>query len=95
MDKKDEWRIALHKAIAYFGEDQQVTKAVEEMAELIKALVDPRIKEPAIISEIADCLIMLWQLAIIFGESEVINKIEYKLGRLAQKIDEETAADLC
>ena len=79
-DKKTLW-----EAIETFGASQQVKKAVEELAELIRALA--REDGQNIIEEIADVRIMLAQLEMIFDIGwEVEHEMSEKIGRLKRRI---------
>lgn len=69
------------KAIEKFGIDNQVLKAIEELAELIRALVRPDIKN--LREEIADVKIILSQLEIIYSKKEIGKYYKSKLNRLA------------
>ena len=85
-------------AIACWGEDLQIQMAIEEMAELIKALIklvrlgnnpdihDKIIRRNDIINEIADVKIMMRQLEYMFGWDAVDNKIIEKTQRLQNMI---------
>ena len=72
--------------IDYYGETNQKTKAIEEMAELIKAICKNDIEN--IEEEIADVSIMLSQLQIIYGFSnDKIEKIKKeKINRTLERI---------
>ena len=82
----------LRMAPLYFGHQSQLTKALEELAEL--SLVLARYNhEPArylspepIVDEIADVAIMVHQLACIFGFKSVQDRIDYKVDRLKTKL---------
>ena len=50
-----------------------------------------QVTDEEIINEIADVHIMTQQMAIIFGEKEVVQRINEKLERLKRMIDEENA----
>lgn len=70
----EEKKLALLKqAIERFGTRSQIDKAVEEMAELIKALMKcryadaPKDIEIDVVEEIADVSIMIDQLIMIFA----------------------------
>lgn len=82
------------KAISHYAEAHQVIKAVEEMAELTnelaKATTDSsRTTLEKIADEIADVTIMMEQLAIMFNINQhVQDRIDYKVKRLAQRIEE-------
>lgn len=83
------------EAIDTFGDGPQQIKAIEELAELQAALARDmnclQVTDEEIIDEIADVHIMTQQMAIIFGEKEVVQRINEKLKRLKQIIDEENA----
>lgn len=83
-----------------FGDEKQAYKAVEELKELIDAVVDAipaignegeieHIQDP-LIDEIADVEIMLTQLKSIFGitDEDVIEAKINKLDRTLQRIKE-------
>ncbi len=98
----------LQKAVAAYGTHSQVDMAIEEMSELTKALCKERrcglgqvsrVQVHAnIIEEIADVIIMLAQLLIIFDrDREIQIEIDYKLNQLAERLagtQEEIRADL-
>lgn len=80
------------RAVAHYGTDNQIEKCYEELGELRSELIPAitgnhdsidRIKA---IDEIADVCIMVNQMMIIFGESEVSQVIQYKLNRLMDRI---------
>jgi len=73
------------RAVKKFGVDNQIIKAVEELSELIVALLkyrDKRINERDVIDEIADVKIMCEQLTVIFGADKIDRRTEEKLDRL-------------
>lgn len=84
--------------IKAYGEQAQVDKAIEEMSELIKALLKLRYAEKdyeleicgdAVAEEMADAEIMLEQLEIIFGNAErVVSWKQKKLERLERRLKE-------
>jgi phosphoribosyl-ATP pyrophosphohydrolase len=85
-------------AIAHYGKDSQLDKAIEEMSELTKAICDLKRNETVqntvnVIEEIADVFIMMIQMMIIFGVNEVDNLIEVKLARLKERMEDERARD--
>ena len=66
-------------AIAKFGTEAQTRKAVEELTELSLALLralDGRANMANICEEIADCRIMLDQLAIMYDFDDEIAKVQ-------------------
>lgn len=77
------------KAIERYGYESQVHMAIEEMAELMNALMKfkrCRVDVPAIIEEIADVKIMCEQLALIYGKEAVQTQVEYKSNRLKDRL---------
>lgn len=93
MEKIDE-RVLL-SALRIYGADHQIDKAIEEMAELIKALMDLKHNNgkdkglvKAVVEEVADVYIMSTQLINIFDAEAVQREIDYKMQRLSQKIIE-------
>ena len=91
------------QAIEYYGEDSQIDKAIEEMSELIKALLKERRAQCEIhevtnvTEEMADVEIMMDQLKIIFNNSEQVELWKKtKLERLFHRIfGEEVSEDAC
>ena len=83
----------LERAIDTFGKDMQLTVAVEEFSELIKEICKHkrgRDNRQNIIEEMADCYIMLEQLAIIFDvkAEETSNEMRKKIARLENRLAE-------
>lgn len=88
----------LKRALDYYGADNQLTKAVEEMAELTKEICKLKIAgqnfngadliraKQHILEEKADVYIMLMQLDLYFGES--LAYIDAKIARLEGRMDE-------
>lgn len=70
---------------AHFGPGGQITKAMEELAELLVVLAKRKNESPVtdeqIIDEIADSLIMAYQMAALFGSIAVAERIEFKIQR--------------
>lgn len=99
----------LQNAVDTYGKEAQVDVAIEEMSELIKALLKNRRAEHSpeawdyektrqnIFEEIADVVIMLTQLLMIFGGRDAVQKaIDAKVERLATRLAgaaRETGAD--
>ena len=80
------------KAIAQYGVEPQKKMAIEEMAELMNALMKfdrGRNTVDDIIEEIADVTIMMSQLAIIYGQKAVQLQIDYKTQRLSRRLNKE------
>lgn len=86
---KEVLEAALHK----WGGELQELIAIEEMAELTKALIKRRrmsiaeYDETKIVDEIADVQIMLWQLAIIYGRYHIEDAIAAKMERLKSRLE--------
>ena len=80
----------LKRAISHYGKRNQVQKAIEEMAELINELCKEQIGRSSrekVAEEMADVIIMLWQLEMIFENGdEILQAIDYKLKRLHKRI---------
>lgn len=72
-----------------FGYGHLMHKAVEEMAELTNALMKHsmlRAKREDVISEIADVVICMEQLALYFGVNDVMAEKDRKLERLEERL---------
>lgn len=87
-------RQLLRDAIKTWGEDLQELIAIEEMAELTKAIIKGRRKcsskeRQEIIDEIADVQIMIWQLAEMYDRIEVQGAITKKMERLESRLDQQ------
>ena len=89
----------LQNAVDTYGKEAQVDVAIEEMSELIKALLKNRRAEHSpealdyektrqnIFEEIADVVIMLTQLIMIFGGRDAVQKaIDEKVKRLDTRL---------
>ena len=86
----------LNKAIETYGKDAQIDKAIEEMAELTKALLKLRycekdferqIVQDAVSEEMADVEIMLTQLHMIFGNTKKVEEYQIKkIKRLERRL---------
>lgn len=74
------------------GIDPQINKLVEELGELIVAVAKMRAfpsesaRVESVIEEIADCRIMLDQMAVIFGTDKVELAENLKLERMADRL---------
>ena len=76
----------LTAAICHYGRGNQRFKAMEELAELIRALARCDDREN-ISEEMADVRIMLDQLEIMFGNHDEVRRIELeKLDRLNRRL---------
>jgi NTP pyrophosphatase (non-canonical NTP hydrolase) len=75
------------KAIETYGEDAQMIVAMEEMGELIQALSRYLVDKPSNVEEeIADVLIMLNQLKLLFDNKEIRKFYKKKLKRLEKNL---------
>lgn len=85
--------VGFEDIINHFGVNRQSRQAMEECGELIQAVnkmlryPDDEIKRLELIEEIADVLIMITQLKIMFSieKSELGRMIDYKRNRLVQR----------
>lgn len=96
--RKEDKTILCVKAVANYGREHQMDKAVEELGELLTEVA--RYKQDvgrknALVGEMADVTIMLEQLKIIAGISDeyLEDVISYKLGRLAGHMEAEEGFD--
>ena len=73
--------------INHYGKENQIRKAVEELDELKEALNENHTKDH-IIEEMADVLVMLTQLALIYDiDPEVVDDMmEYKIDRTIERM---------
>ena len=92
----------LQKALETYGGDKQTWKCQEEIGEYLQAI--GKMKSTAEIyqkgteewreaysnltEEIADCIIMLEQMKILYGAAQVNTWIHYKLDRLERRLKE-------
>ena len=79
----------LAEAIEFYGKENQLNQAVEELAELIVSINHcrrGRVTADAVASEIADAIIMIEQVAMIFNVDPE-KHIDEKMNRLKQRID--------
>lgn len=80
------------QAIAeYYGVTSQQNKTIEEMAELIQALIKG--DREAVIEELADVKIMIAQLEYFIGPEKVKPVVNYKLARQVRRIAEEQESE--
>lgn len=92
------------KILDYFGPTSQQLKTIEECSELIQAFAKNLVvientnemifdnhptKAEKIGEEIADCIIMLFQMRILFKPSLVDSAIIEKLKRTMKQVDDE------
>ena len=81
----------LTKAVNHYGKDNQIRKAIEELAELIRALAIGNVD--GVCDEMADVEIMMWQLRYIVGGGAVDNYVEHKIKRLRDRMEAEKMMD--
>jgi NTP pyrophosphatase (non-canonical NTP hydrolase) len=83
----------LEKAVNHYGKKAQKDQCIEECLELSLAMrkhlryPDDKDKVTHVIDEIADCIIMLGQMSLIFGVDKVEERIDYKVDRLDKRIE--------
>ena len=80
----------LGNALMLYGNAAQIEMAIEEMGELLVAINHyrrARCSVEAVQEEIADVKIAMDQLAMIYGENDVINFEKKKLTRLEKRIE--------
>ena len=83
----DDKHLVLVDAALLFGPDKQVDQAIEEMSELIQALLrDRRGRTANIHEEVADVIIMMAQMRILFGEKKIDDAIKAKIERLEKLV---------
>ena len=79
--------------VEHFGASNQVDKSIEEIGELLTEIGRYRIGQrrdvDRVVSEIADVMVMLTQLSIIFGTQAVEREVEYKLQRAMKRVANE------
>lgn len=86
----DDMRMIAAFALGHYGMRNQITKAIEELAELIVQLAKftPSSQDPVeIVDEIADVSIMLESLRLIFGNQAINARIVAKYTRLVNRIN--------
>ena len=85
----------LQEAIYAWGPDFQMDMAVEEVGEFLVALQHwkrGRVEKDAVCEEIADVLIVMQEMALVFGAETVDTFKRQKMERLRRRIDETFAA---
>lgn len=83
----------LRKIIDHYGQEHQIAKANEELHELIQAIIED--DKDHITEEMADVVVMLWQLVIIYEIDvlEIPKIMDYKINRTIKRIEQEGAFD--
>ena len=82
----------LKQAVKHYGANAQIDKAIEEMSELTKALLKDRHgngnHDTEVAEEIADVLIMVEQLIMIYDNEEEVDKhTNRKISRLINRFE--------
>ena len=84
-----------NEAIGKWGRDAVTAKAIEECGELVSVLAKYSLNEEhygfdtsKVIDEIADVTIMMEQLALIYGYSDVHRRIDFKRDRLKSLLEQ-------
>lgn len=96
----EEQKAICHKIAEHYGEEHQMLKAVEEMAELTQAILKQRTCEwsyTAFVEELADVYIMLEQMLYFCeknhgGSKYLAETIDAKLNRQLERMEEESDA---
>ena len=96
----EEQKAKCHKIADHYGEEHQMLKAVEEMAELTQAILKQRTCEwsyTAFVEELADVCIMLEQMLYFCkknhgGSKYLAETIDAKLTRQLKRMEEESNA---
>lgn len=90
------YRQVIESSVRYYGAVNQQVKAIEELGELIVALSkylnstgDGSTRSRQVIEEIADSAIMLSQLGLIFGSSDIDEMVDAKIQRLHTRLIKE------
>jgi len=87
MESRKEIMLA---ALRKFGTKNQILKAAEEFNELSVELLKHAqgdVSEEAITDELADAYIMLSQMMIVFKDYRVKNRVDFKLKRLKERVE--------
>jgi NTP pyrophosphatase (non-canonical NTP hydrolase) len=88
---KPEYDEIFANAIFKWGKDAQLKMAIEECSELIKAICKSYRSgggmSDEIVDEVADVTIMMRQLALMAGYIRVDERIEFKMGRLKDRVE--------
>lgn len=77
-------------ALNLWGENAQKMMMVEECSELLNEIAKTyrgRTSQEKIVDEITDVIIMINQMALIFGEAEVKQRLMEKLPKLKERIE--------
>ena len=98
MTDSENMKRVTEKAVNHYGNGHQISKCIEEIGEFLTALGRYNIApegEPALLAkdnlheEIADAIIMLQQMRLIYGPKEIDWWINFKLNRTEEQIEKE------
>jgi NTP pyrophosphatase (non-canonical NTP hydrolase) len=86
--------IICKKALAHYGPEAQALKACEELFELGQALMHwhkrpDHVSARNVTEELSDVFVMCHQLALHFGEADVMAVVREKLRRLERRMEME------
>ena len=84
-----EEQLVYKRALDWWGRTAQLDQCVEECAELIQAINKYKRGHvvDGLVDELADVHVMINQLAILVGRDKVGERVDFKLKRLATKLD--------
>ena len=89
-----------YKVWCKWGGDAVIAKAIEECGELVAVLAKHQLNEDVygldldkIVDEIADVTIMMEQLTLIYGYSDVQDRIKFKQVRLRELVESDLTTD--
>lgn len=86
---KDYLTPQLNQIIQYYGNGPQMLKCIEELNECAHALMKHYTgRKSNHLEEIADAIIMLEQMRLIYGARNIDELIEMKLGRTLERIED-------
>lgn len=98
MTDSDNMKRVTEEAVEHYGYKHQTIKCIEEVGEFLQALGRYNIApegeltlqaESNLQEEIADALIMLQQMRLIYGPKDIDWWINFKLNRLEEQIEKE------
>lgn len=93
---KDKHKAIMEKAVETWGVEDQFMMAIGECGEFVTLAgrhVQGRLDKEQIIDEVADVLVMMHQMALIYGEQEVRDRIEFKMNKVFGKLMAQGAYD--
>lgn len=85
-----EFRILCEKALVKWGDLAQKTVAIEECAEFINECAKDHRKRTSnekMIDEIADVIIMMNQMALLYGLDSVKERIKVKIDKIKKRLE--------